>query len=175
MATLRSPVRVLAIDPGNVQSAYVLMDRSYRPLRFGKIDNEQMRETIGEIMTEHALLGARANGQLMTVIEMVASYGMAVGKTVFETCVWIGRYMEIVGDAERMFRQDVKLNLCGQKRAKDTNIRRALIDRFAVHDLKNGKGTKKDPDWFYGFHDDIWSAYAVGVTYLDKIKEEAEW
>ena len=155
---------VLAIDPGNIESAYVLMNDSYEIFQFGKIGNINMFEIIEETMPD------------IVVIEMVASYGMAVGATVFETVFWIGRFYEASirewSGCNRVYRKDVKMNLCGQTRAKDSNIRRALIDRFAKHDFKNGKGTKKNPDWFYGFKADIWQAYAVGVTYIDSELEK---
>lgn len=90
---------------------------------------------------------------------------MAVGQTVFETCVWVGRFKEIAEsryiEVEYIYRKDEKLNLCYSMKAKDSNIRQALIDRFGV------VGTKKNPGWFYGFKKDIWAAYAVGVTYCD--------
>ena len=74
------------------------------------------------------------------VIEMIASYGMPVGKEVFDTCVWIGRFAEASGmPTNYIYRKDEKMNICHSKRAKDSNIRQALIDRFGV------VGTKKNP------------------------------
>ncbi|MFR8116876.1 MAG: hypothetical protein ACLVAK_07740 [Clostridia bacterium] len=102
------------------------------------------------------------------VIEMIASYGMPVGKEVFETCVWIGRFLELARmkniDTTYIYRKDEKMNICNSMKAKDSNIRQALIDRFGP------VGTKQNPGWFYGFKADIWSAYAVGITYLDMEK-----
>jgi hypothetical protein len=90
--------------------------------------------------------------------EMIASYGMAVGSSTFETCVWIGRFSEIARvDVELIFRKDIKLFLCGTMRAKDANIRQALLD------LIGPQGTKKTPGPTYGIKSHTWAALAVAV------------
>ena len=151
---------ILSIDPGNIESAYCVIDKeTYKPIEFGKIKNEELREKlIGEI--HYYPIDTMA-------IEMIASYGMPVGKEVFETCVWIGRFIEAFKCpfTYYIYRKEEKMNLCGSMKAKDSNIRQALIDRFGE------VGTKKSKGFFYGFKKDIWSAYAVGVTWLDKQKE----
>ena len=148
---------ILAIDPGDKQSAYCFIDsEDLRPLRFGKEQNAVV------------LLILQLEKYDLVVIERLASYGMPVGRNVFETCEWVGRFTQAAQQpVDYIYRQDEKLHLCHDSRAKDANIRRALIDRFATHDLKNGKGTKKNPDWFYGFSADVWAAYAVGITYTE--------
>jgi hypothetical protein len=93
-------------------------------------------------------------------IEMIASYGMAVGADVFQTCVEIGRFVEVAGEhVSLVFRRDVKMHLCGSARAKDANIRQALLDRLGP------VGTKKAPGPLYGVKSHIWAALAVAVTY----------
>lgn len=156
---------VLAIDPGNKESAYCFIDaETLKPGQFAKVENGTLLSIIN-LYSYHAI-----------VIERVASYGMAVGRDVFETCEWVGRFTQaaLPLTADYIYRRDEKLHICGDSRAKDANIRRALIDRFAQNDLKNGKGTKKDPDWFYGFAADCWAAYAAGITYIEAYAIERE-
>jgi len=67
---------------------------------------------------------------------------MPVGKEVFDTCVWIGRFQQIAlpnVDTKFIYRKDEKMNICNSMKAKDSNIRQALIDRFGA------VGTKKNP------------------------------
>lgn len=160
---------LLAIDPGNTQSAYCLLDKDRKPVEHGKVPNEQLMEYVRHYRENHPENAYRLDA---VVIEMVASYGMAVGKEVFWTCVMVGRLTEAAESihvpVDYIYRMEEKMTLCHDSRAKDTNIRQALIDRYAKHDLKNGKGTKQNPDWFYGFANDTWSAYAVGISWLDK-------
>lgn len=159
-------MRIIGIDPGNEQSAYCIIDRdTLRPLDVDKVPNEMLRKYLQEDV--HFEEEDRA------AIEMIASYGMAVGRTVFDTCRWIGRYEEILTrkmlvPPTLIYRQEEKLHICHDSRAKDANLRRALIDRFAEHDLKNGKGTKKNHDWFYGFAgSDMFAAYAVCLVFAE--------
>ena len=154
---------IFAIDPGNTESGYALIKMPcFTLLEFGKIPNEKLLESLPIIASRSDALA----------IEMVASYGMAVGKTVFETCVWIGRFIQ-AAEKEHTFiyRKEEKICLCGSLKAKDANIRQALIDRYATYDFKTGKGVKKKPDTFYGVSKDAWQAIAVGVTYYEKSKE----
>ena len=160
-------MNILAIDPGSTESAYCIMNDEYKPLWSAKRDND-------ELLTRLPVLINGYNVEYV-VIEMIASYGMKVGQEVFDTCVWIGRFQERCENrghdfvsVKFVFRKDVKMNLCGSMRAKDSNIRQALIDRFGV------VGIKSKPGWFYGFKKDIWSAGGVAVTFLDKLKESAK-
>lgn len=154
-------MKYLALDPGPIETAYALIDSERRPIEFGKVPNAEMR----------ARLPVLVDTADRCAVEMIASYGMPVGAEVFETCVEIGRFMEIAArPLRRIFRGDVKLHLCHDKRAKDANVTRALVDRFACGQANYGKGTKVAPGWFHGFRADIWAAYAVAV-YLADISE----
>lgn len=166
-------MRLLAIDPGSTHSAYVLIGtEDLAPLWFDKIPNEEM-------------LGLRWLATAdQIVIEQIGHYGtgMPAGKTVFDTCVWIGRFWQRAvgpGDlpnipVELVPRATVKTHLCGMAKAKDGNVVQALIDRFAPDARNHGKGIKNDPGWFYGFHSDIWQSYALAVYYADtRVKEPA--
>ena len=161
-------MKVIAIDPGTTQSAWVIMDsETLKPSYAGILDNEDLLYKLYRI----DLADCRS------AIEMVASYGMPVGKEVFETCVWIGRFYEVLDircshvppymSPELIYRREEKLHICESPKANDATIRHALIDRFAEHDFKFGRGTKKNPDWFYGFKQDMWAAYAVGLTFIE--------
>jgi hypothetical protein len=167
MVAARWIVNLLAIDPGNTESAYVVIDRDdRRPVQHGKIPNEDLLDLIASDGPRYRLPLYHA-----AAIEMVASYGMAVGAEVFDTCVWIGRFDEALRQYGRpaalVKRLAVKLHHCHDSKAKDTNIRQALVDRFTPGQPNNGKGTKANPGWFYGFHSDIWAAYALAVHAAD--------
>lgn len=160
--------KVLAIDPGDIESAYVLWDGE-NIIDKAKEKNDIVLRKISEIFFDVP--------NLEVAIEMVASYGMPVGKTVFDTCVWIGRFIQVCDSLSvkyrQVYRKEIVSYICHSARAKDSNVIQALVDRFGdVYEHgKYGKGTKKNPGFFYGFYKDVWQSFAVGVYYFDNFVE----
>ena len=144
---------ILAIDPGSAQSAWLNYDGS-RPGAFGITSNDVLAKAL------------RSGGLPdVVVIEKIESYGMAVGAEVFDTVWWAGRFAEAAHRVPVVMlpRRAVKIALCGDSRAKDANIRQALIDRFGGKDAAIGR--KAAPGPLYGISRDVWSALAIAVTY----------
>lgn len=151
-------MKVLAIDPGPKKSAYIIWD--------GAAIHDS------EIIENHALLFALHHDSPtadVCIIEQIKSYGMAVSDSIFDTIFWTGRFCEAWGTRgffDRMPRLTVKMHICHNSRAKDSNIRQALIDRFGP------PGTKKQQGLTYGLRADLWAAFAIAVTWFDT---ESEW
>lgn len=154
---------ILGIDPGTEKSAFVIVsgpDEPFKILELGILENEDLLNKIRlqQFPTDFA-------------IEMIASYGMSVGQTTFETCFWIGRFWEaacrnttIVRKARLFRKTDIDMHLCHSTRARDSNVRQALIDRFGE------PGTKAQPGALYKVVSHIWSALAVATVYRDRLE-----
>jgi hypothetical protein len=162
-------VRILAIDPGTKQSGVVLYDSDTRSVVMSGVHpNEDVLELF--------ILDARERANTSLAIEMIGNYGMAVGKTTFETCVWIGRFIQAWCESDNdidtseifVYRSEVKMHLCNSVRAKDKNIRQAMIDMFPP--TGGGKtpqvGTKGKRGPLYGVKSHAWSALAIALTYV---------
>ena len=152
----------MALDPGPDQTGWCVYENG-RVLASGISPNSAILDD---------LKYARQTADLLA-LEMIASYGMPVGASVFETCVWIGRFMQEWyqhpgARAKLCYRKDVKLHLCGSGRAKDGNVRQALLD------LVGPAGLKASPGPTYGVKSHAWAALAVAVYAHDLLEMQAE-
>ena len=178
--------KIIAIDPGPVESAWIEYDTEHGPKAFGFEDNAAIRLQL--------YLWAVVCEDL--VIEQVPhdGSGMAVGASVFDTCIQIGRFWEAWGrDPVLITRPAIKAQLCGTTRAKDSNVHQALVDRFGGKDKAVG-GVKcrkcKGKGWYgggrsvcpqcngskwhryppgplHGITGHVWSALAVAVCWQE--------
>jgi hypothetical protein len=138
----------VGIDPGPRESAYVVWD-GHRVIRSGDLRNGELAEYLDS-----------ASEGVTVACEWIESFGMSVGREVFETVFAIGTFSQHAV-LRLVPRRDVKLHLCASPRAKDGNIRQALIDRFGA------VGTKKNPGPLLGIAGHRWAALAVAVTAHD--------
>jgi len=183
------PMILLAIDPGSTQSAWVLYDTETKmPLCWGKEPNETVRIRMTspyysrqEIADNNGLIGHLA-------IEMVACYGMRAGRSLFDTCRWIGRFIEAWGGPYNLVLRKSKwgpgaddymdngtypgvcMTMCKINTAKDTNIRQAIIDRYGGT-KQAAIGLKATPGPLYGMKADQWAALAVALTWAEHMRE----
>lgn len=140
---------ILGIDPGNAESAGVLLTPEGRIHMHCKLPNAEF------------LLWCQRRGlglECRVVCEMIASYGMPVGREVFETCVFIGELKAALPGMQRVTRIQVKSALCHSARATDANVRQALLDIYGP------PGTKRAQGATYGIAGDVWAALAVATV-----------
>lgn len=147
-------MNILGIDPGTTQSGWCLL-----------CDGEHIESgVIGNAALLYNLPSFASDKQAdMLAIEIFEARGMPIGDESIETIIWTGRMMQAwIGNVRRVKRSDVKRHLCGTLRAKDANVRQALIDKFGG----NGKaiGRKASPGPLYGVKSHAWAALAVCVT-----------
>lgn len=155
-------MKILSIDPGSQSSGWMLFDsNTQKILLFGKTENETFLKDMEYLKPVPDIL----------VYEKMQNYGSPVGQTTFDTCIWIGRFIQKHIDIQSPFqtprvgfvyRYEVKSNLCPKMRSNDSTIRAALIERFGK------QGSKRNPGPTYGVKADIWSALGIAVTFGDK-------
>ena len=152
-------MNLLAIDPGPKFSAFAVME------------DTRIRHA-AKVPTETLLANCTACCPINVVCEHLQCFGLAVGAEVFETAYYIGAFRQKCLERgiafHRVFRSEVKMALCHSMKANDSNIRQAILDLYGGKEKAIGK--KANPGPLYGVSGDMWSALAVGLTWLEKQK-----
>jgi hypothetical protein len=151
-------MRVLAVDPGTEQSGWVLWNSELQRIeRFAIEANQAVRDVLRSLVPEADEL----------VIEEFESFGMAVGKEVFRTVFWYGRFAERWEAASGrqawlMPRRAVKIAHCGTSRGTDATVWQAIVDRFGP------PGTSKQRGVLFGIKSHMRSALALAIAFADQ-------
>jgi len=159
---------VFAIDPGTINSGIIVLRT-----RDKAVITSNSQANNHSILLQDLPLACSL--RIAVVIEMMDNYGMTVGETTFKTLVWIGRFYEAAARINKDFhpvlitRRNVKLHLCNDSRAKDTNVRQACLNRYAQ--TGGGKtpeiGTKAQPGPLYGVKGHAMQALGLGLTFIE--------
>jgi len=157
--------RVLSIDPGPTESAYVYGDvqnLEHPIIESGKVANSRLLD----------LIRLRRFDPKNISIEEIVCYGMPVGAETFRTARLIGRLEEIVeqryGFSPLLVpKPKMSAHLCLNRKARDVQIRQRLIDLYGPG-RKKAIGRKSAPGPLYGVATDVWLALAHAV-YLSEV------
>lgn len=154
----------------------------------------------GKVPNDHALKYlveskmVAKNRPFTVAIEFPYPRGQTPSWQLFETCEWAGRFIHVAEEngitIHKMDRNDIKKFVAGSTRAKDPQVRKALISMFGGDACiskgkcelcggKGGKGRGKariqcnkckgsgcvEPGLLSTMSADAWAALAVAVTY----------
>lgn len=156
---------ILGIDPGPAESAYALIGQEmagcisdpFRVHEAEKVGNENVLGRLSVLRPAHV------------AIESIQSYGMAVGRSVFDTCFMIGRLIQVCKDHGIPFtlypRPEYTRRICGVGKINDAVLRQALLLRF-------GGDKKGEPLHALKGCSDKRSAFAVAAYHIDVTAHE---
>ena len=152
-------MNILGVDPGPTCSGFVLLGPD-GVVESGVKPNAAMLEYLQAV---------RPSDGMSLVVEWFESYGMPVGREVFETCRWIGRFQQAWNTPEAVVfvkRSEVKRGLSLGPRAGDSEVRRALLERFphTGGGAEPAIGISRCKGPLYGVRTHAWPALAVAVV-----------
>src|SRR5512137_1397048 len=134
-------MKILAIDPGTTVSGWCIIDGN--TIESGVSDNDELLYAIRLLDTP------------TMAIEVFEARGMPIGQESIDTILFTGQLIEAFpGSVIRVKRSEVKRHLCGSMKAKDSNIRQAIIDRFGG---ESAIGKKASPGPLYGVKSHAWA------------------
>lgn len=145
-------VHVLALDPGNTETGYVVWDGE-KILMAGKFDNEIMRRIVARLAADEETTHL--------AIETIVHVHKGAGVEVMHTADWTGRFHEVwemmktddKPSAIRISRVKAASYVCGTNATNDAAVLKALKKRFGNLAITG----------------DCWAALAVGVCAFESL------
>lgn len=140
----------IGIDTGEKKTAFAV----YSPKKQKIID----KDIVNNDLVFEAIKKHKENS--LVGIELIECFGFVVGRSVFETAVWTGRFLQFFVSENinyiRVYRRDYKLHFCNSLKARDSNVKANLETIF-----RNKK------NFFDGVKKDIWQALAIALYVYD--------
>lgn len=185
---------LIGIDPGPVYSGWVVLMPDLSRRTNIRVEASGVSPTLDVLL--QAARAVERSKHVRVVIEHIVPMGMPLGESTVSTA-WLEGVLagvllrrksflpqdlaevrgwleaSAVSRVEEVSRPHVKLTLAGSARAKDTNLRRVLLDWWAVDgpseqgyrtEPARGTASHKGPLWGVASH--AWSALAVATAWL---------
>lgn len=153
--------KVIGIDPGPKHSGFALIDLPAPNIQatISSVDEYPNGDLVSD------LEDGKWGDDLVVVIEEVVNYGKIVGREVFDTVFWTGRFYQaavVYAGAARVPNGDIRDHFCGTRKTNDSGVRAAIIDRFGGKAQAIGLKAKQGPLYrVHGPH--AWSALAMAL------------